>query len=591
MVYSAENRSDISIGIVYLCTNNNQYSLFMKKALFTLLMAASPVCFHAQRVFENTNISWEHPNLSVETFKDFVFAGFTDLNPNTGLLAPTVKVTDFAANPLATFYLDLVQDATLMDFVVRPATGTLLFTGYFTYSPKVLFVVETDFAGNMIQSNLHIENTGNEQIPHQIIVSEAAQQVIIVGTEIDGSLSPTNYTTVPKTGLILGLDLNNQAINLFSLESESIGAGFFDHDMLESVTEVPGVGYFMTGSANEPGGNEQNLYVMGIDYAGGVMHSTIWDNTNSHYAGSSVMYSAATNVVYLLANNSVIHQYQVTFCDPNTGAILTNMFSYTPAGFPIGSGIDVNGFRLQETVNREIVIGGYITAWNTMYLPNKLTPFHVTLDATLTTMLDFQLYQSDDNWNSGDYFSMLGNSVYINTPDIIAYNEWYDKTYMVIPNDLMSGYDLTVSHPTQKSNCTKQYPTNLLVRTPVNLGPASVPPLPMYNLAWSENPNPRSWNEVVLCKQRRMEIAAETEVATADLYPNPATDQLTIRFETTIHSLKLVDMNGATIKTVDLSSEELSEWTLSVVDLKSGVYFIEAIDTEETIIRERFVKE
>ena len=225
MVYSAENRSNLSVGMPYLCTNNNQYSLFMKKALFTLLMAASPVCFHAQRVFENTNISWEHPNLSVETFKDYVFAGFTDINPNTGLLSPTVKVTDFMANPLASFYLDLGQDATLMDFVVRPASNTLLFTGYLTYSPKALFVVETDFAGNMLQANIHIENNGNEQIPHQIIVSESMQQVIIVGTEIQGALTATNYTTVPKTGLVLGLDLNNQAINLFSYESDFSGSG------------------------------------------------------------------------------------------------------------------------------------------------------------------------------------------------------------------------------------------------------------------------------------------------------------------------------------------------------------------------------
>ncbi|MES2556670.1 MAG: T9SS type A sorting domain-containing protein [Bacteroidota bacterium] len=562
----------------------------MKKALFTLLMAASPVCFHAQRVFENTNISWEHPNLSVETFKDFVFAGFTDRNPNTGLLSPTVKITDFAANPLASFYLDLAQDATLMDFVVRPATNTLLFTGYMTNSPKELFVIETDFAGNMIQANIHGENNGNEQIPHQIIVSEAMQQVIIVGTEIQGGLTPTNYTTIPKTGLVLGLDLNNQAINLFSYESDSPGAGFFDHDMLESVTEVPGVGYFMTGSANEPAGFEQNLYVMGIDYSGALMHSNIWDNTNSHYAGSSVMYSPNYNVVYLLANNSVIHQYQVTYCDPNTGAILTNMYSYTPVGFPIGGGIDVNGFRLQETVDKEIVIGGYITAWNTMYLPTLVTPFHVTLDGALTTMLDFKLYQSDNNWNSGDYYRMVGNSVYINTPDIIAYNELHDLTYMVNPNDIMKGYDLTVSHAIKKTTCIKQFPTNVLVRTPINVGGANVPYLPMYQVGWSENPNGRNWKEVVLCKHKKLDIAASGS-AVGILFPNPATDQLTISLETGIRTVKLIDLNGALIQSTDLGADTRTEWTLSVVDLKAGVYIIETVDTEGTLIRERFVKE
>lgn len=576
--------------MAYLCTNNNQYSLFMKKALFTLLLAASPVCFHAQRVFEGTIISWEHPNLSTETYRDFVFAGFTDRNPGTGLFSPTVKVTDFAANPLASFFLDLGTDATLMDFVVRPATETLLFTGYLTNSPKELFVIETDFAGNMIQSNIHVQLSGYDQIPHQIIVSESAQQVLIVGTEIQGMLTPTNYTTIPKTGMILGLDLANQAINLFSFESDSPGGGSFDHDMLESVTEVPGVGYFMTGSANEPFGFEQNLYVMGIDYAGAVMHSNIWDNTNSHYAGSSVMYSAASNVVYLLANNSVIHQYQVTFCDPATGAILTNMFSYTPVGFPIGGGIDVNGFRLQETRNNEIVIGGYITAWNTIYLPTKITPFHVTLDASLTTALDFQLYQSNNDWNSGDYFSMLGNSVYINTPDIIAYNEWYDQNYMVNPNDIMKGYDLTVSHPTNKTGCIKQYPTNLLLRTPVNVGTASVPFLPMYHIPLTENPNPRIWKETVLCKQKNLEITASGS-ATGMLFPNPATDQLTVGLETGIRSLKLIDLNGSLIQSVDLGSDARTEWTLSVVALKSGVYIIETVDTEGTVVRERFVKE
>jgi Secretion system C-terminal sorting domain len=562
----------------------------MKKALFTLLVAASPVCFHAQRVFENTDISWEHPNLSVETFKDFVFASFTDRNPGTGLLSPTVKVTDFAANPLASFYLDLGQDATLMDFVVRPASNTLLFTGYLTNSPKELFVIETDFAGTMIQSNIHVQASGYDQIPHQIIVSESAQQVLIVGTEIQGMLSASNYATIPKTGMILGLDLSNQAINLFSLESDSPSGGFFDSDMLESVTEVPGVGYFMTGSANEPFGSEQNLYVMGIDYSGAVTHSDIWDNTNSRYAGSSVMYSPTYNVVYLLANNSVIHQYQVTYCDPNTGAILTNMFSYTPVGFPVGSGIDVNGFRLQETIHNEIVIGGYITAWNTIYLPTKITPFHVTLDATLTTALDFQFYQSDNNWNSGDYFSMLGNSVYINTPDIIAYNDLHELTYMVNPNDFMKGYDLTVSHPTKKTGCTKKNATNLLVRTPINVGPASTPFLPMYNLPLTENPNPRLWKEKVLCKQKNLEITASGSV-TGMLFPNPANDQLTVSLETGIRSLKLVDLNGALIQSVNLGADARTDWTLSVAALKSGVYVIETVDTEGTIVRERFVKE
>ena len=568
----------------------NHYSLFMKKALFTLLLAAVPACFNAQRVFEQTNMSWQLPNLSVETHKDFVFAAFTDFDPATGRLSPVVKVTDVNANPLMSYFLDLPDDATLMDFTVRPATETLLFTGFLTYSPRVLFIVETDFAGNMIQSNLHFTSTGSSLVPHQIIHSENTGQVVIVGTEVDGILTPTNYTTVAKTGFILGLDLNNQNTVLFSSQTDSPGSGTFDHDMLESVTEVP-TGYFITGSANEPGGFEQNLYVMGIDNTGATTHSNIWDNTNSHYAGSSVMYSAASNQVYLLANNSVIHQFQVTFCDPNTGAMLTNLFSHTPAGYPIGSGIDVNGFRLQESITGDIIIGGYITAWGTTYFPTIITPFQVTLDPTLNIALAFRLFQSDNNFNSGDYFKMVGNSVYINTPDIIAYNPHFDKTYLVNPNSNFGGYDLLVSHPIDELKCDKLVLTNSLIRTPINVGPASIPWLPMNSVLYTENPIGRNWKEDYLCKQKSGMLATNSQSGEVTIYPNPATDIITVTAESAIRSMKVLDLNGALVQTVEITSEVATEWTVSIAPLKAGVYLVEMIDSEGIISRQRFVKD
>jgi len=562
----------------------------MKKALVTLLLATVPACFNAQRVFEKTNMSWQLPNLSVETYKDLVFAAFTDFDPATGRLSPVVKVTDVNANPVMTYFLDLPDDATLMDFTIRPATETLLFTGFLTYLPRVLFVIETDFAGNMIQSNLHVTGSGSTLVPHQIIHSENSGQVVIVGTEVDGILNPTNYTTVPKTGFILGLDLNNQNTVLFSSQTDSPGGGTFDHDMLESVTEVP-TGYFITGSANEPGGSEQNLYVMGIDYSGATTHSTIWDNTNSHFAGSSVMYSPASNLVYLLANNSVIHQFQVTFCDPNTGLILTNLFSHTPAGYPIGGGVDVNGFRLQESGAGDIIIGGYITAWGTTYFPTIITPFQVTLDPTLNTSLAFRLFQSANNFNSNDYFKMVGNSVYINTPDIIAYNTDIDQTYLVNPNSIDGGYDLLVSHPIDKRPCDKLVSTNSLIRSPFNVGAANIPLLAINSVGYVENPVGRNWEEKIICKQKSMIASTASQSGSATIYPNPANDLITITSEMPIRSLKVVDLSGALVQTSAITSEVATEWTVSIGQLKTGVYLLEMKDNDGIVTRQRFVKE
>lgn len=563
---------------------SNQYSLIMKKTLTLLLLAAAPVTLFGQRILERTNNSWNHPDLSVETYGDLVFAACSDLNTNTGFLSPMIKVTDVNNNAINSFYLDIGLDVVLMDFVVRPANASLLFTGYLQAAPNRLFVIETDFTGNMLQMNIHSEMNGWEQIPHQIIVSENNQQVVIVGTEIQGILSATNYATVPKVGFILGLDLNNQTAVLYSLESDSPGLGVFDSDMLESVAEVPN-GYFIVGSANDPGSNEQNLHLMGIDIFGNVTHTNIWDNTNSRYAGSSVLFSQ-NGRLYVLANNSVIHQYQIMECDPNTGVLLSNLFSYTPVGFPVGSGIDVNGFRLQETTAGDLLIGGYITCWNTSILPNRLTPFQVTIDQNLGVALDFKLFQSDNNAPLAGYYNESGNSVFINTPDIIAYNQWVNKSYLVNPNSNMGGYDMNNALPIKKSPCSVQYLTNQLIRTPFNISVSTIYPVPYIGTPYQEHPDPRHVDEKKLCTKS---LALTNSEGDATLYPNPATESITLTSEEKLQTIRVMDISGAVVATIP--GDNRFEWTIDLKALKTGIYILETEDFNGNRTRERFVKE
>lgn len=551
---------------------------------------------YSQRILEATNNSWDNPNLSIESLKDYVIQGFTEINPATGLLTPTFKVSDLTGVTVNIFYVNYSDDVYLMDFAARESNGTIVFTGMTAVTaggtPHKMFVAEVDFmTGAPVQSSLEYTYNGNSMIPHQVIVSEPTGQVTIVGTEVVGTLDPTNYAFLPKFGFVLGLDINNFSSMLYMpVEMDTPGAGSWDYDMLENITEVPGVGYFISGSCNNPSGGDQNLITVGIDYAGSVTFSNIVDNTNSRYAGSSVMYNAPRNVVYLMANNSIIHQFQIAICDPITGAFISPWFSHQMTSYPIGGGVDENGFRLQQSNSNQIVIAGELSA-PTGALPQQLTPFQITLKDNLT-FLAAKVYQSGNNSPlSPSYFEENGNSVFINTPDMVTYNRYSNRTYLVNQNTVNGGYDLHVSSLLKASKCEKLVPVSTFTQTPNIVGAGNFNPLPMYPDPYPCGPKNRAIMETILCQSIAPALAENT---TPTLAPNPATDWLNITLdeEETVTEATVYDLKGNKVLTqVSTNSRQANGMTMNVSKLTQGAYIIEITTKEGTIHREKFVKE
>ena len=569
--------------------------VIMKTTLFTVALLLAPYFSNSQRIFEATNGSWVNQNLSVETFQDFVISGYTETNPATGLLTPTFKVSNVFGTPMNTYYVDYPDAIYLMDFTIREATGTIILTGMTAVTtggtPYKMIVAEVNFmTGAPVQSSLEYTFSGTSMIPHQVICSETTSQVTVVGTEIAGTLTSSNYSTIPKFGFVLGLDINNFNTILYPpIEMDLPATSIWDYDILENITEVPGSGYFISGSCNAPTSGEQNLITMGTDYTGAVTFSNIIDNTNSRFAGSSVMYNLPLNVVYLLANNSVIHQFQVAICDPLTGAFLTPWTRHQLSGYPIGSGVDQNGFRLQQSRDNMIVIGGYLSAPSGA-LPEQLTPFQITMKDDLS-FLAAKVYQSGNNSPlSPSYFEENGNSVLANTPDMITYNTSVNRTYLVNQNTNNGGFDLNVSSLLKISKCEKQVPVTTFTTTPVFVGSGSFNPLPMYPVTYLPTPGPRPIMESILCQSVAPAIAVNTPEIT--LSPNPANDFVNITSdEETIQNVLVYDMKGNLVLSQKAGERTANTITLGVGKLDQGAYIIEITTKEGTIHRERFVKE
>lgn len=551
---------------------------------------ASHVC-NSQQILEQTNGSWDFPNLSVETFQDFVISGYTELNPSTGFFTPTFKISNSIGSPMNTYYVDYQEPVYLMDFTIREATHSIIFTGMMDASPGTpykMIVTEVDFmSGAVMQNTIQYNNNGNSMIPHQVILSENQGQVIIVGTEVAGYMTPSNYPFIQKSGFVLGLDMSFNPV-FMPIEMDVPAVSNWDYDMLENVTEVDGAGYFISGSCNGPSG-EQNLLVMTINYGGVLQASNILDNTNSRFAGSSVMYNQQLNVVYVLVNNSIIHQYQIAQFDPINANPITQWYSHQLIGLPIGSGVDQNGFRLQQTPNNVIIIGGYLSAPSGA-LPEQLTPFQTVVKDNLSYIVS-KLYLSGNNSPmSPGYFEENGNSVFINTPDMIAYNEISNRTYLVNQNTNNGGFDLDVSSLYQASQCEKLLKANTFTTNPVIVGNGNFNPLIISPKVYPAHNGYRPIMEVVLCASVAPAIVVANPSGT--LAPNPATEQVSVSLDgETIQSVSVYDLKGNLVLSQGTTERAAHVIKLEVEKLSPGTYVVEISTLEGNIHREKLVKQ
>jgi len=569
----------------------------MKKALIIAGMLAASQFSNAQQVVEGTNSSWERPNHSIETYEEFVVTGCTERSPVTGYWSPMFKITVVNLSNVISFNLDMQTDVDLMDFVIRADQGvrpTILLTGktYDQNSTYKMFVAEVDFNGNFIRQSWFTDPNGGGYVPHQIIYEK--RRATIVGTKLyDPLYQGVPPESVRKVGFILNMDANLYSNILFYQEMDSPGGSPDDYDMLESVCEIPNCGYFITGSANNPTNAEQNMITMGVDYAGNLRHSTIWDNTTRRYVGASVYHdgNTADPRVYLLANNSDFGTFEMAQFDGCDGYPVTPFYRYNISSFPVspGNGMDVNGFRLRATGHNEVIVTGYITD-NVGIFGALLTPFQMLFSPDLGTYIQGKIYGSTNNSPiNEDYFNESGASVFINTPDIVAYSRFTNKTYVVNPNT-GTGYDVNTSDPTTVSNCEKAFKVKQDI--------FDVPAIAHAEHYFSQIDESRDQfpitirpiHDGIICPY--MIIANPSDgTGTATIYPNPASSDLEVSLEEEIKEIVVRDMKGNLVMSIAASPRTGMHTTLDISKLGSGVYMIDITDSEGTVHKQRFVKE
>ena len=213
-------------------------------------------------------------------------------------------------------------------------------------------VLQLDLIGNIVnQVNIADQTLGYGARALHITPNVGAQGGYAIAGWLGGE-----FDTDPKVAWIAQLDGSLNVMWETTIDSPALANDF---DMGNHVLEVPGKGYFLSGSVNRATGEQHVLGAM-LDYGGNVQWIREYSDNPSggHYSvAASAYYCPQRDAIFQLSNLSIIHHFGVNVFDVSTGA-RDNSRSwriFSQFGFA-----NIQGFKIMEANNpNNIIIAGY----------------------------------------------------------------------------------------------------------------------------------------------------------------------------------------------------------------------------------------
>ena len=206
-----------------------------------------------------------------------------------------------------------------------------------------MFLMQIDANGNILnQMRYESPMTGQTQ-------GLGVQHTLDNGYIVAGFVAAGYFNNDPKQSYVMKVDSNLNPV--WSRYFDTPWDINRDLDMAENVIEIPGVGYFVSGSVNIKKYNSsptynltyQGVMAMMVDLNGNLLWNSslsVQDSLTTGHWGVGVRsyFDVSSNQVYLMANNSEAHQFNITVFDLS-GNIVNhwdyNSLLYGLAGFDL----------------------------------------------------------------------------------------------------------------------------------------------------------------------------------------------------------------------------------------------------------------
>lgn len=247
---------------------------------------------------------------------------------------------DANGNQIWSIEMDETDDDRALDLVVDP-NGDIVVVGYIEdpISPTDgdMYIVKLDasgnFMGDLVVDGFHTAAATN------IIYSNASNTYIVGGYMGE----PFQVPMIGCVSRLLELDMGLSIINNLELSTS-----YNKHDNINDIVETPG-GYFITGSmantVSSPLGGQGVLAVF-VDFGFNVTADLSFESTNHEHVGVSAIYDPAVDEVWLMSNNSIVHNPQITQIVDVSGSpfINTEYYLYVDPNYGVPNAA---GFKLE----------------------------------------------------------------------------------------------------------------------------------------------------------------------------------------------------------------------------------------------------
>lgn len=302
-----------------------------------------------------------------------------------------------------------------------------------------VFLLEIDPNGNILNEGRFITSlTGHTQ-------GLSVKSTLDGGFIVTGFLADGYLNNDPKKAFLL--KTNSSMIPLWSHFYDTPWDINRDLDMGESVIEIPGQGYFFTGSVNlkkhqfnSPTHNhtDQGVLAMMVDLSGNLLwnssHSVQDTNVTGHWnVGVKPYFDSGSNLIYLMSNNTQAHQFNITVFD-----LAGNIVNFWDYNFLLNG---IAGFDLIESNDPNTLIACALatyydfqvgSTWYSFNYPPVLLEFNKSDGSQVWSRLYKVPSESYGSFPQGTFTPLAGQQPEIFTPNMVAHSR--DGGYAIAAN-------------------------------------------------------------------------------------------------------------------------------------------------------------